>query len=281
MACRANNQAAPKWGIARAGFTMMDLMVSIAVIAILIAILLPALSTAMESARRVKCQSQLREIGFAINDYVTDHIEQLPDSVHARATTYNGVRYPRFEQSIFVRMEKTSNALVRTDGWDGLGLLFHAPDGAEYMDTPEIMYCPSHSGDHNFRTQSAGWIAQDAQVAGNYQYRLPIYASRIHQLDQALALVSDGLREQSDYNHRVGNNLLKADLHVSWFNDATGKVYGELVTDGDSADARFAVAQAWGYLDLDPKRPVANPPQPRDRDNEGIFASIGSPTIRD
>jgi type II secretory pathway pseudopilin PulG len=279
MVPRANNQTAQARENVRAGFSMMDLLVSMAVIAVLLTILLPSLGAAMESARRVKCQSNLRQIGMGLSMFADDHSDQFPDTVHTKATTYNGVLYPRHEETIFLRLEETSTTLRQSDGWDGLGTLLNPDREAAYLSHSGVMYCPSHSGDHDRSVYADGWIASEAKIAGNYQYRLPIYATRRIELDPAMAIVSDGLREQSDYNHKVGNNLLKADLSVSWFNDETGQVYEELVADGNSADARVAVAEAWGHLDLDPKRPVSSPPAIHD-DNHGIFATISLPGVR-
>jgi prepilin-type N-terminal cleavage/methylation domain-containing protein/prepilin-type processing-associated H-X9-DG protein len=56
-----------------AGFTLAELLVVIAVIAILVALLLPALSRAQESARRIRCLGNLRQLGLATQLYWDDH----------------------------------------------------------------------------------------------------------------------------------------------------------------------------------------------------------------
>lgn len=69
------------------GFTLVELLVVIGIIALLISILLPSLNKARETANRAKCLSNLKQIGTAIRVYETQNNGQYPRSIASIGTT--------------------------------------------------------------------------------------------------------------------------------------------------------------------------------------------------
>ena len=84
-----SSQRGPQPNRLRAGFTLVELLVVVTIIALLIAILLPDLRNARMQARIVRTHGDLRQITVALDSYMLVNNEQLPPTRFACGTSTN------------------------------------------------------------------------------------------------------------------------------------------------------------------------------------------------
>jgi prepilin-type N-terminal cleavage/methylation domain-containing protein/prepilin-type processing-associated H-X9-DG protein len=70
------------------GFTLIELLVVIAIIGILASLLLPALKTARETAKKIKCTSNLKQVGVANFNYCGDYDGYVPAATYGSKSDF-------------------------------------------------------------------------------------------------------------------------------------------------------------------------------------------------
>lgn len=86
----------------RRGLTLIELLVSFAVIAVVLSLIVPAVLSARESARRTHCLSNLRQLGLALHAYHDAH-RVLPPAGHVNAFSQFAALLPHLEQAALHR----------------------------------------------------------------------------------------------------------------------------------------------------------------------------------
>ncbi|MCK4871817.1 MAG: type II secretion system protein [Phycisphaerales bacterium] len=228
------------------GFTLIELLCALAIIALLMGILLPSLARMRDSTRKITCASNLKQHGIALTMW-TDGPGRgfLPESVSGRFAAGQGGKWV-YDLPETLRVHCGDGI---PENWDGLGRLYDQ----EFLDDPAVYYCPSHTGEHPFSRYSESWMNPGALVIySNYQYRILHPDSPTRQWDLLgpdVTLVADGMRRLADYSHVDGNNMLKRDGSVSWYNDANSEIADFLLMlDGSPTDTAIMLS-IWQLLD--------------------------------
>jgi prepilin-type N-terminal cleavage/methylation domain-containing protein/prepilin-type processing-associated H-X9-DG protein len=140
-------------------FTLIELLIVIAIIAILASLLLPALKTAMESAKRLSCVNNLKQTGTLLNFYALDYNDFIVANYNAKNFSYWNTILAANYLNVAIDPLDTATVASTTVTWDGgSNTCSWRQNQITLKDKRQTMpfYCPK------FVTEDKdGWIASD------------------------------------------------------------------------------------------------------------------------
>jgi prepilin-type N-terminal cleavage/methylation domain-containing protein len=153
--------------VRRPGFTLIELLVVMAVIAILVGLLLPAVQRARESANRISCANNLKQVGLAIHSYEGVYQTVPPSRVSEGGATWMVLIMPFLEQEPLYYQ------------WN-LGATYYQQSDTARLTPVKIYFCPSRRTSTTPPTASvAGDVPSSGGTSQHYPGAMSDYAANV------------------------------------------------------------------------------------------------------
>lgn len=197
----------------RRAFTLIEILVVIAIVMILSAILLPVFNGARESARIATCSNNLKQIGLAINQYVQDSGGFYPNSPSIGNCGWASSIYPYLKSEELLQCPSLEYGEFRaecpaTEVIEGAG-----NDGSAYYENWDGSY--NLSGNSDFRNFT-GPISSIRVKKPSDRILAFDGLGQSSTFEQKPPTDLQNLREEGYNRHRDGLNALFFDGHVKW-----------------------------------------------------------------
>jgi len=192
-------------------FTLVEMLVVIAIIGILAALLLPALTGGKERAKRILCETQLQQMGIAFQSFSHDHDSKFPMQV---STADGG------SQDV-LQAEGSTNGIFYIE------YRYFQPLGG-ILETPRILVCPTDTRlpALSFNVLQNSNVSYFVGVNAEYNQPMSILAGdgNLAASTTMLHVTTGGRLTWDSKLHAYKGNVLFADGHVEEWKDGTTTV---------------------------------------------------------
>jgi len=192
----------------RYGFTLIELLIVIAIIAILAAILFPVFARARAKARQVKCLSNQKQLGLALQMYVSDHDGFFPKRENVGDWATRG-GWPVALYS-YVKHAEVYRCPSDKTPYSPAGLRGTPVERVSYLANSQIVKTAPPRHEAELEDVAALLCLTDANTGGEI---------RNGDLNGVGAVGS--IHERVEANHSDGLNVLFCDGHAKWLSYAT------------------------------------------------------------
>ncbi len=210
-------------------FSLIELLIVIAMVGILAGLLLPTMGKAREGARRAQCANNLRQIGIAWQLYLEDHNDTFWVGPIAPSTTFGGKRGTVGGGLDIGPKERPLNTYVGID-------TSRPEDEVQSDPGMEVFHCPSDTGSNNQFTQFGNSYYANLSVLGKNTASFTTSFSKLILCYDKIGLI--------DYHGSVGPdkliNILLMDGHVrmfKWPKEVDAIIEGPVKQNDPSKDA--------------------------------------------
>lgn len=220
----------------KTGFTLVELLVVISIIALLLAVLIPALSKARELAKRVVCSNQIKQIGVGVTGYAAKYDGVMLNTMPYALNTGDLPDSDDEDYHPFVAYrDNGSRELYQYPNGDYVPLRLGCLYSSKIIEIPKVFYCPSNRIEERMYEsyidpppwgslpQKINDIigSENEWVRCGYEYypvernfprnpftKAPKYtARRYERLDTSIPYVTDVLRTIETMTHKTNNTL--------------------------------------------------------------------------
>jgi prepilin-type N-terminal cleavage/methylation domain-containing protein len=163
------------------GFTLIEVLVVVAIIALLVAVLLPSLARAREQSRAAVCLSHLKQQGVGLSAYSAGNRAMLPWAGSFRFTLMEGKYYLGYSAPEMHNWASVNIGLLYPKYIGGNPELFYCPNNKaieRYGPNGEAVFMNRYS--HPKRGDPQYWNAHDfpGSPFTSYGYALPLFPSK-------------------------------------------------------------------------------------------------------